>query len=270
MKAKITLTVVLLMLLLGVSHLTSYELWRESESISVAAASDLQYAFTELGERFENDTGTHVIFKYGSSGLLASEIEGGAPFDVYGSANKAFTLDLVDKDRLIEDSTRLYSNGRIVLATRRNSTFKPVILEDLRDKRIVKIAIANPSHAPYGIAGREALVNSGVWEDVKGKLIYGKNVRDTLELVEMGEADAGIVALSLVVNGADHGVHVDYYPIDMELYNPLEQTMGVVQGTLKEKSARAFIGYVTSPEGQEILERYGFSVPKVPSTKAMP
>jgi len=263
LKHRTVLLIVSAVILLGAAQLTSYEieLWNSPEAIIIAAASDLKFAFEELGAAFEAETGTQIIFKFGSSGLLASEIEGGAPYDVYASANKEFVTRLVEEERLIEDTARLYANGRIVLVSRTDGDFIPVKPEDLTDSRIRIVAIANPAHAPYGVAAKEALENSGVWLGVQDNLVYGKNILDTLELVQMGEADAGIVAYSLIPENKDLSSDLTFTPIDDDSYTFLEQTIGVVSYSHKQESAVAFIGFATSAEGRSILEKHGFIVP---------
>ncbi len=223
--------------------------------ITVAAAADLYNAFTEIGKMFENETGNKVVFSFGSTGNLATQIEGGAPFDVFAAANIAYVDQLKEKGLLINDSVQLYAQGRIVLAVNRNSGLKIENLSELLDPRIKKIAIANPEHAPYGLAAKQALQSDGVWEVIQPKLVYGENVRQTLIYIQRGEAEAGIVSLS-VANVPE----ISYILIDDKMHKPLNQALGIISSTKKEKTAREFITYVNT-RGRPIMKKYGFLLP---------
>lgn len=227
----------------------------EPAEITVAAAADLYNAFTEIGKMFENETGNKVVFSFGSTGNLATQIEGGAPFDVFAAANIAYIDQLEDKGLLINDSVQLYAQGRIVLAVNRNSGLKIENLSELLDSKIKKVAIANPGHAPYGLAAKQALQSDGVWEAIQPKLVYGENVRQTLIYIQRGEAEAGIVALS-VANVPE----ISYVLIDDKMHKPLNQALGITSSTKKEKTAREFIAYVNT-KGKPIMKKYGFLLP---------
>ncbi len=229
----------------------------ESGTLTVAAAADLQFAFTEIGARFTEETGWNVTFSFGSTGNLAAQIEQGAPFDVYAAANIAFVDDLREQELLIADTQQLYAVGRIVLAVNRDSGLVVTTLEDLLNPDIRQVSIANPEHAPYGLAAREALENAGIWEALQPKIVYGENVRQTLQFIETGNAEAGIVALSI----ADVP-EVSYTMIDASMHNPLQQAMAVVSSTPYEQAAREFVAFVNGPEGRAIMEQYGFVLPE--------
>ncbi|RIK42482.1 MAG: molybdate ABC transporter substrate-binding protein [Chloroflexi bacterium] len=224
--------------------------------LTVAAAADLQFAFVEIGAIFEENTGQKVIFSFGSTGNLATQIEEGAPFDVFAAANVSFVDGLVEKGRIIADSKELYAVGRIVVAGNKEAGVNPQTLEDLLDPAIEKVAIANPDHAPYGLAAKEALISAGIWDEIQPKLVFGENIRQTLQFIQTGNAEAGIVALSIA-----EVPEITYTLIDDALHNPLLQAMGVVTGTPHEQAARAFVAYVISDEGQAILAKYGFQSP---------
>jgi molybdate transport system substrate-binding protein len=237
----------------------------QSVTLVVSAASDLTYAFNEIGRRFEAETGTKVIFNFGSTGQLAQQIEQGAPADVFAAANVSFIEDLERQGRIVPGTQRVYARGRIVLWTRAdegNRKRSPLQrVEDLARPEITRVAIANPDHAPYGVAGREALQAAGVWEAVQPKLVLGENVRQALQYAETGNVDAAIVALSLVVPAAqesNEGVQGRWTTIPQELHRPLDQALAVVKGTAHEREAAAFADFVAGPRGQEILRKYGF------------
>lgn len=227
-----------------------------AEPLLVAAASDLQFAFTEIGRRFEAETGRPVRFSFGSTGNLTAQIENGAPFDVFAAANVAFIERLQAQDLVIPGTQQLYAQGRIVLAVNRQAGVQATKLEDLLDPTLGRLAIANPNHAPYGQAAREALESAGVWEAVQPRLVLGENVRQTLQFVQTGDAPLGIVALSIA------GVpEVNYILLEADLHQPLNQALAVIKGTPREAAARAFVEFVNGPEGRSIMKKYGFLLP---------
>lgn len=228
----------------------------ESVTISVAAASDLQFAFAEIGGAFEEETGHTVEFNFGSTGQFATQIERGAPFDVFAAANVSFIDDLIASGDIIADSREQYAIGRIVLASSTKAGIDVQQLSDLQDQRIRWIAIANPDHAPYGVAAREALQRAGIWDAIQDRLVLGENIRQTLQIIELGEADAGIVALSIAdVEG------ITFTLIDDSLHEPILQAIGVTTISEHPDVASEFVAFVMSPEGGEILAKYGFERP---------
>lgn len=224
--------------------------------LTVAAAADLQFAFTEIAALFEARTGQPVTLVFGSTGQLAQQIESGAPFDLFAAANIAFVEGLRDKGLIFDDSIALYAEGRIVLAVNRETGVVAATLDDLRDPAIQRIAIANPEHAPYGVAAKEALIHSGVWDVVEPRLVYGENVRQTLQFIQTGDAQAGIVALS-VANVPE----ITWTLLDAHLHTPLRQALAVVKASSQPDAARAFAAFINGPEGRPIMQRYGFVLP---------
>ena len=223
-------------------------------AITVYAASDLDMAFREVKPIFEKATGTRVTLVMGSTGNLAKQIEHGAPADVFFAANASFVDDL--QGAVIPQTRALYAQGRIVLATPTKSTVVVRELADLLKPEVRRVAIANPAHAPYGRAAQEALESAGVWERLKPKLVYGENIRHTLQFVETGAVEAGIVALSVA------GVpDVRYVPIDPKLHKPLNQVAAVVKRSARPELGVAFIQFLNGPEGRPIMKRYGFFLP---------
>jgi molybdate transport system substrate-binding protein len=223
----------------------------------VAAASDLTLAFTEIAPLFEEETGASITFSFGSTGQLADQIENGAPFDVFAAANISFVDNLREKELIFADSQTTYAFGRIGLATLPSSSYTIETLDDLLSRDIKKIAIANPEHAPYGLAAKQALQTAGIWDEVKDKLVFGRNISDTLSYIETGNAEAGIIALSLY-----REEDVLFTAIEDDFHDPLEQSMAIVRRTNKEKLSREFIDFITGPVGKPVMENYGFIVPK--------
>lgn len=226
------------------------------EPLLVAAASDLQFAFGEIGPLFTAETGQPVVFTFGSTGNLTTQIENGAPFDILAAANVAFVERLTEQGLTIPETQQLYAQGRIVLVVNRQSGVVATDLSDLTDPSIGPIAIANPEHAPYGMAAREALQNFGVWEAVRDKLVLGENVSQTLQFVQTGDAPVGIVALSIADVPEVTGTL-----LPAELHEPINQALAVIKATSHEEAARAFIKFVNGPVGREIMKQYGFLLP---------
>ena len=226
-----------------------------SGGITVAAASDLRPAFEELGRHFTEETGTPVTFSFGSSGLLREQIVNGAPFDVFASADEASVDAVIEAGVGDAETEAAYGRGRLALRVAAGGP-QPATVADLAGAEYQRIAVANPDHAPYGRAALEALASAGAGDDVADRLVYGENVSDTLRLVESGNADVGIVALSLVL--AEDG------PVTLvpeELHEPLRQTL-VVLGTGQDaRPARDFATYVNEPAGRRVLLRHGFALP---------
>jgi len=227
--------------------------------LKVAAASDLAFAFKDIGAAFEKTTGTPVTFSFGSTGLLARQIAEGAPFDVFAAANVSFADDVVKQGACFADSKALYGRGRIALWSRRGAPL-PVTLEELRDSTYVKIAIANPEHAPYGKAAKQALIKAGVWDTIQARLVFGENIQQTLQFAQSGNADVAVVALALAL-GSDGG----FTAIDPALHEPLDQALVVCKGeggkARREPTARQFTAFVNSDAGRAIMKRYGFLLP---------
>lgn len=227
-----------------------------SPKIRVAAAADLALAFQEIAAQFAKDTGITAEITYGSTGTAALQIENGAPYDVFVAADTSFIERLSKKGLILPDSQQLYAQGRIGIATLKN---KPPIqsLQALADNpSIRKIAIADPAHAPYGRAAKEAFENSKVFEKVKDKLVYGKNIQDTLATLQSGNVDAAIIALSIVKPD-----EVNFSLIDSSLHSPLNQALAILKSTKEVENARRFIAYVNGEQGRQIMKKYGFRLP---------
>lgn len=232
-----------------------------SSPLEVAAASDLRFVFEELRILFEQQTQARIRFTFGSSGQLKTQIEQGAPFDVFFSANDTLVHSLVAQGLVLPDSVRLYAIGRIVLWVRSAS---PLDIDNglslLRDERIRFVAIANPAHAPYGLAAVQALRTTGLFESVQPKFVLGENISQTLQFVQTGNADVGIVALSLAVAPVVRTTG-RYWIIPPYVHQPIRQGAGVVVRSKQPGRARAFLTFVNGPTGRPTMQRYGFTLP---------
>jgi molybdate transport system substrate-binding protein len=229
--------------------------------VTVAAAADLLYAINDIALHFEKTAGCTLRVSTGSSGNFLTQIENGAPFDIFFSADIAYPKKLEAEGLASPGSTYLYAVGKIVLWVRKNSPLEiHKGLAVLRDPSVKKVAIANPRHAPYGRAAVEALRNAGVYEAVKDRLVLGENISQTAEFVESGNADAGILALSVVLSPTWKGKGRDW-PIPGSLYAPIDQGAVLVRGSRNPRGAQALLDYIKTPAAAALLERYGFVLP---------
>ena len=223
------------------------------DELTVAAASDLTPAFEELGREFESATETKIVFVFGSTGMLTRQIENGAPFDLFAAANVSYIDELDQKGLIIPDTKAVYARGRITLWTTNESPIRLQGIADLARPEVQRVAIANPDHAPYGLAAKQALQSAGVWDRVQPKLVYGDNIRQTLQYAQTGNVEVAIVALSLSVQSNGR-----WTLIPEELHQPIDQGLAVLKTTQKEQAARAFANFINSERGKAILKKYGF------------
>ncbi len=226
------------------------------EPLRVAAAADLARAFPEIGAAFERSAGRRVVFSFGSSGLLAKQLAQGAPFDVFASADVSYVDNVVAEGVCLGETRALYAQGRLAIWSK-DASLGSLRLEALATPRIAKMAIANPEHAPYGRAAREAMMHAGVWREFEPKVVFAENVQQALSFAQSGNADVAIVALSLAMNAG--GAHT---PIETSLHAPLDQAIVACARAKAAPSpeARAFVRFVSSDEGRAILRRYGFTL----------
>jgi len=233
-----------------------------SEDLTIAAASDLNFAFKELVAEFEKRIDIHVKLSLGSSGNFFSQIQNGAPFDLYFSADIGYPKKLQEAGRALPDSLYKYAVGRIVLWIPAGS---PLEVERLRmdvllDPSIKRIAIANPKHAPYGRAAIAAMQYFKVHDRVKDKLVLGENISQAAQFVESGASDIGIIALSLALAPTMKAAG-KYWEIPSEAHPPLEQGAVILNHSKNQAAAKLFLDFVKGPQGQEIMRRYGFTLP---------
>jgi molybdate transport system substrate-binding protein len=221
-------------------------------TIRVAAASDLAKAFADVGAAYEKKSGNKLVFDFGSSGLLAKQIEQGAPFQLYAAANKAFVDQVIRAHRCDAATLALYSRGRVVLWSKNGA---PAKLEDLADPKYTRIGLANPDHAPYGKAAEQAMQKAGIYDKVKSRLVLAENVQAAMTYAEEGSVDVSFVALSLVIANNAKG----YLAVEPDLHAPLEQTLVVCGKGAETEAARQLATFIVGDEGRAIMERYGFS-----------
>ena len=228
----------------------------------IAAASDLKFALDEIARGWSRETGRSVRITYGSSGNFRRQIAEGAPFELFLSADESYVLALAREGRL-EDEGTLYAVGRLVLFAPPGSPVDPARgLEGLaqlaRAGAVAKLAIANPAHAPYGRAARQALESAGAWKMLEGRLVLGENVSQAAQFAASGDATAGLFAYSLAFSPAIAS-RGRFALVPESAHAPLRQRMALVKGAGED--ARAFYRHLQEPAARGIFARYGFAPP---------
>lgn len=233
-----------------------------AQAPAVAAAADLKFAMTELAERYRATTGREVKVAFGSSGNFTQQIENGAPFELFLSADEAYVERLAAKG-LTRDGGVLYAIGRVVLFVPRTSPLRPdATLADLRaavaDGRLKRFAIANPEHAPYGRAAREVLQSAGLWDAVRPSLVLGENAAQATQFAASGNAQGGIVP-SALVKAPEVAMLGTAVLLPASLHKPLRQRMAL---TVKATPAAAdFYAWLQTKPARDVFVRYGFAMP---------
>jgi molybdate transport system substrate-binding protein len=240
------------------------------QEIKVAAASDLTGAMQKLAPAFEKQTGIHVNVSMGSSGNFFAQIQNGAPFDVFLSADRSYPEKLQQAGHAEPNTFTQYARGRLVLWTARTSNVHLPTkdgktldgnLDFLKAPEIRKIAIANPEHAPYGRAAVSAMQHFKISDEVKPKLVLGENISQTAQFAQSGNADVGFIGLSgaLSESMANTG---SYVLLPDDSYPPIEQAGIVVASSRNKDQAKRFLAFIMSAEGQAILHDLGFEAGK--------
>jgi molybdate transport system substrate-binding protein len=237
----------------------------EAGKITIAAAADLKFAMGEIVTAFKQaHPGEEVDVIYGSSGKFHTQIQQDAPYDLFFSADITFPQELA-KAGLAASEVKPYAFGHIVLWSTTQDAGK-MTLASLTDPKIARIAIANPKHAPYGKRAEEALRSAGVWGKVEAKLVYGENIAHTAQFVQTGNAQAGIIALSLALNPqlASKG---GYWLIPDKLHEPLEQGYIITKRAAANPLARRFADYMGGKAARALMLKYGFGLPGEATSK---
>jgi molybdate transport system substrate-binding protein len=231
--------------------------------IRLAAASDLNFAIKEVIAQYEKDTGNRVLLTLGSSGTFFAQISEGAPFDVYLSADRSYSQQLLDRNLAEPGSLFIYGIGRIVVWVPASSPIDVAKLgmQSLLQPSVRKISIANPEHAPYGRVAVAAMQRAGVYDRVKSNLVLGENISQAAEFVGSGAAQVGIIAMSLALSDPMRGKG-KYWEVPASTYPVMDQA-GVILRHAREsgklEEARQFMRALQSPPSRAILDRYGFT-----------
>jgi molybdate transport system substrate-binding protein len=233
----------------------------QKQEVRVAAAADLQFAMSDLAQQYEKQSGNQVNATYGSSGNFFSQLQNGAPFDVFFSADIEYPRKLEAAGFAEPGTLYEYAVGRITIWMPADSTVDLAKQgwAALLDGSVRKIAVANPEHAPYGRAAVAALRKAGIYEQVASKLVYGENISQAAQFVQSGNAQAGIVALSLATSAAMKDGKRWEIPADM--HPPIQQAAIVLKSAKNKEAAQAFLAFVKSDAGRATLAKYGFSFP---------
>jgi molybdate transport system substrate-binding protein len=228
----------------------------------IAAAADLNFALTEVSQQFHERTGKAVKLTFGSSGNFFTQIKHGAPFQLYLSADEAY-VERLAQGGLTKDEGTLYAVGRIVVFAPKGSPLKvdgslTGLAAALRDGQISRFAIANPEHAPYGRAARQALEAAGLWPNIQPFLIFGENASQAMHFASSGSAQGGIVPLSLALAPQMKGTGT-WTVLPETFHVPLRQRMALLKNA--GEAATAFYNFMQTAPAREIMQRYGFVLP---------
>jgi molybdate transport system substrate-binding protein len=232
-----------------------------AQELTVAAAADLQFAMQDVAARFQKQTGKRVKLIYGSSGNFFQQIQNGAPFDMFFSANLDYAKELEAAGLTEPGSFYQYAKGKIVIWVRNDSKLDVSSgIRVLLDPSVKKIAVANPQHAPYGQAAVAAVQKKNIYEKVKDKFVLGENISQTASFVVSGSADVGIVAMSLALspNMKDKGRYIE---VPSSEYPPIEQACVIIGASKHKEAARQFLSFIKTTPIADILRSYGFDVP---------
>ena len=231
----------------------------QADPLRVAAAANLQKIFTEaLIPAFNKKTGVPVQATYGATKLLATQIENGAPIDVFVAADTATPQKLLTEKFLVVGTVQPYAIGQLVVWSRRDAAHHPSSLQDLASPVYAKIAYANPKTAPYGLAAQQALARAGETAAVAPRLVQAENIGQALQFAQSGNADVALTALSLVIEDkAD-----PYFVVPDSLHDPITQSLGLVKTTTQTTQALQLIDFLTGKDAAKIWKKYGYQLPQ--------
>jgi molybdate transport system substrate-binding protein len=241
--------------LLGAAHPSA-----QTFPLLIAAAADLQTVMPDLMMRFERESRVPTQVSYGSSGNFFAQIQNGAPFDVFFSADVDYPRRLVESGHAERDSLYEYATGHLVLWTRGDSNIDVSGgLAFLASAAIRRIAIANPTYAPYGRAAVAALQHEQLYDKVQSKLVLGENISQTAQFAQTGNADVAIVSLSFALGPAlKNG---KYSEIPQSFYPAIRQAAVLMRRSRNKAAARQLLAFLRRPQSVQLLTTFGFVVP---------
>ena len=242
---------------------SSQPVWAAGRELNVAAAADLSAALPALAAGYEKSSGVTLKLSFGASGALTQQIQNGAPFDVFFSADMDYPKQLIAEGKADGPTLFRYAVGQLVLWVPASSPLdvEHKGMEVLLDPAVIKIAIANPQHAPYGRAAVAALKHAGLYEKVQPRLVLGENISQAAQFVESGNAQVGFVALAHALAPAMQG-KVRYWKIPADAYPALDQGAVVISSSRRRQDALAFLDYMKGAEAKAVLKHYGFTSPE--------
>lgn len=230
----------------------------QADPLRVAAAANLQKVFTEtLLPAFTKKTGVQVLPTYGATALLATQIENGAPIDVFVAADTATPQKLLAEKLLVRSTVQPYAVGQLVVWSRKEATHHPQTLQDLASPAYARIAYANPKTAPYGLAAQQAFAKVGLTASVTPRLVQAENIGQALQFAQSGNADVALTALSLVIEDKSD----PYFIVPETLHAPIVQSFGLVKTTTQTTQALQFMDFLTSKDAAKLWKKYGYRLP---------
>ena len=229
-----------------------------ADPLRVAAAANLQKVFTDaLLPAFTKKTGVQVLPTYGATKLLATQIENGAPLDVFVAADTATPARLLAEKLLAFGTIQPYAVGQLVVWSRKDAACHPQTLQDLASPVYAKIAYANPKTAPYGLAAEQSFARAGLSASVAPRLVQAENIGQALQFAQSGNADVALTALSLVIEDKTD----PYFIVPNTLHAPIVQSLGLVKTTTQTTQALQFMDFLTGKDAAKIWKKYGYQLP---------
>jgi molybdate transport system substrate-binding protein len=229
----------------------------DSTPMRIAGAANLVKVMDEIVPRFEKQSGVKVDFIPGSSGKLAAQLKEGAPFDLFMAANVKFVDEATASGECLPASKKVYARGHLVMWSKDGAKDEPPArLDGLVDTKYETIALAQPDQAPYGAAAKASLEKLGAWKKIEKRVIYGSSLEETIKLVDSGNAEVGLVALSQVIKQKGK-----YIEVPDDLHDPLDQALAVCKNGKQQAMAGTFVEFLGRPEIQELMKSYGYTIP---------
>jgi molybdate transport system substrate-binding protein len=231
------------------------------KQLQIACAADLQPVMPTLAAAYERATGVHLVTAFGSSATLAQQLANGAPQDVFLSADTVHPQQLIDSGFALGPAPTPYAHGVLVLWALKTSPLQPISLDTFKDSRLTRLAIANPAHAPYGLAAQQALQHLGLYSQLQPKLAVAENIAQTAQFAESGNAQAGLI--SLTIASSEHFRSIGtFVRIPADAYQPIQQSGVILKSSKQPALAKAFLDWLTSPRIQQQLESFGLDPAK--------
>lgn len=232
----------------------------QQAQITVSAAASLTEAFADMEKEFETENPyIDVVYNFGASGTLRTQIEGGAPIDIFASAAEDQMNMLASRGLIYNDTRENFVENSLVMIAPKGNTLGLTGMQDLTKTEVEKISIGNPDTVPAGKYAKEALTNAGLWDSVSGKMLMGENVKQALVYVERGEAEAGFVFSTDASSAKNGSIEVI---TSVPVTTPITYPIAVVSSTQHKEESQLFIDFVTGEKSRYILEQYGFLIPQ--------
>ncbi len=225
-----------------------------ADETRVAVAANFTQAAKEIGRAFELSTGHKVQFSFGSTGQLYTQISQYAPFDIFLAADQTRIEKAIDEGFAVAQSQITYAIGKIALYSANKNLV--VGADTLKQNNFTKIAIANPTTAPYGAAAMDVMEKLGVYQKLKNKIVKGNNIAQTFQFVKTENAEIGFISLSQIIQN-DEGSR---WIVPKELYSPISQDAVLLKTGEKNNAAMYFIEFLQQPIAKKIIEEYGYGI----------